>query len=425
MNKFARSPGNIFNSQLRSHKLGALASYFVVFVFAFTSLRGWVVLNLNVPPEVVYGFSSILIVVLAMYGYNCRFRIEDSSLSLLRYLLSVNILFGIYFIFVARLLGEVIDASIFYSYLLPYILFLFMRISKENLQVGFFLIFIGISFSVIDNFIISRTVSDSISYLMAYNAKLRPLVFDSLSRTGAYFRVGGYTGSYHDSANILGMLGSYYYVKFIIDKSRLKMIFASIALISLGAMTLTQSAANIILALFTCSMFTIYISAKKPTLSMGILLLTIAFLVTYFASIFPDVLIFTDRISADGDWDGITKDIGLGLILSPYFWIGHGYLAVSEGFGTEVAFLGGILRYGIVPACLLYSVLIYPVYVYFANKFRSFAQLPYLAAIVFGFFSLAHYGSLFRVTNIAIFYAMYALFFMNFISDKESKSKIS
>ena len=422
MNMIARSPGDIINSQFRPHKLGALASYFVIFVLAFTSLRGWVILNLKVSPEIVYGFSSMLIIALAMYGFNCRFRIRDRNLTLLRNLLTVNLFFGIYYIISAKLLGGSIDVTVFYLYFLPYILFLFLRISAEKLHVGLFLIFIGISFSVIDNFIISLTGADGLAYMEEYNAKLRPLVFDAMSRTGAYLRVGGYTASYHDSANILGMLGSYYYVKSIIDKSWLKII---IAIIALGAMTLTQSAANIILALLTCLMFSMYIVVKKPTVGIGIWLLTIAFIVTFIASKFPEMLVFSNRVGADGDWDNMNKNITLEIFLSPHFWIGHGYIADSEVVGTESAFLGGILQVGIVSACLLYWVLIYPAYVFFASKSRSFAPLPYLAAIVFGFLSLAHYGSLFRVTNIAIFYAMYALFFINVITDKESKWKIS
>ena len=190
-------------------------------------------------------------------------------------------------------------------------------------------------------------------------------------------------------------------------------------------MTLTQSAANIILALLTCLMFSMYIVVKKPTVGIGIWLLTIAFIVTFIASKFPEMLVFSNRVGADGDWDNMNKNITLEIFLSPHFWIGHGYIAVSEDVATESAFLGGILQVGIVSACLLYWVLIYPAYVFFASKSRSFAPLPYLAAIVFGFLSLAHYGSLFRVTNIAIFYAMYALFFINVITDKESKWKIS
>ncbi len=410
------------NNRSRPHKLGALASYFVVLVLVFTSLRGWVVLNLNAPTEVVYSFSSMLIIALAMYGFNCRFRIKDSNLTLLRNLLLVNLLLGIYYVIGTKLLGGAIEVSIFYLYILPYIVFLFLRISAKKLHVGLFFIFVGISFSVIDNFIISLTGADGLAYMEEYNTKLRPLVFDAMSRTGAYLRVGGYTASYHDSANILGMLGSYYYVKSIIDRSWLTII---IAMIALGAMTFTQSAANIILALFTCFMFTIYIAVKKPTVSTGILLLAIAVMVTFAISTFPELLVFSARIDADGDWDNMNKNITWEIFLSPHFWFGHGSIVSSESVGTEVAFLAGILQVGIVPACLLYWILIFPVYVFFARKSGSFALLPYLAAIVFGFLSLTHYGSLFRVTNIAIFYAMYALFFINVIADKESQLKIS
>lgn len=410
------------NSQSRPHKLGALASYFVVFVLAFISLRGWVVLNLNVPTEVVYGFSSMLIIALAMYGFNCRFRIKDSNLTLLRNLLIVNLLMGTYYIMSTKLLGGVVDISVMYMYVLPYIIFLFLRISAKKLHMGLFLIFVGISFSVIDNFRISLTGADGLGYLEEYNTKLRPLVFEAMSRSGDYFRVGGYTGSYHDSANILGMLGSYYYVKSIIDRSWLTIISAMIAL---GAMTFTQSAANIVLALFTCLIFTIYIAVKNPTFGTSILLLAIAVMVSFITSTFPEVLVFTDRVGADGDWEGMGNKLSIDVLFTPYFWVGYGYTAGSEFIKTEIGFLKGILELGLVPACLLYWILIYPAYIFVKSKSQSIAPLPYLAAIVFGFLSLAHYGSLFRSTNIAIFYAMYALFFINVIADKESKLKIS
>lgn len=417
----ASTPVNTIISQFRLHKLGVLASYFVVFVLAFTSLRGWAVLNLNVPPEIVYGFSSILLISLAIYGFNCRLRIKDSNLTSLRNLLIVNLLMGIYYIAGTKFLGGEIDISVLYLYVLPYILFLFLRISAKKLHVGLFLIFVGISFSVIDNFRIALTGADGLGYLEAYNTKLRPLVFGAMSRTGDYLRVGGYTGSYHDSANILGMLGSYYYVKSLTDKNWLAIMIAMIALL---AMTFTQSAANIILTFFTCLMFTIYLAVKKPTLGMGILLLAITFMVAFIGATFPEVLVFTGRIGAASDWEGMGNKLSLEVLLTPYFWLGYGYAAGSEFINTEIGFLKGILQLGLVPACLLYWILLYPAYVFLRSKSRSIAPLPYLAAIVFGFLSLAHYGSLFRVTNIAIFYAMYALFFISIITDKESNVKI-
>lgn len=420
-NMIASSQRSTVHGQSHPYKLGAFASYFVVFVLAFMSLRGWVVLNLNAPTEVVYGFSSVLLVALAMYGFNCRFRIKNRSLTLLRNLLMVNLLMGAYYAIGAKLLGGTIDISILNLYILPYIVFLFLRISAKKLHMGLFLIFAGISFSVIDNFMISLTGIDGLGYLEEYNTKLRPLVFEAMSRTGDYFRVGGYTGSHHDSANILGMLGLYYYVNFLNNRSWLTLI---IAMIALTAMTFTQSAANIVFALFTCFMFTIYIAVKKPTVGTSILLFVIAVIVLFIASIFPEVFVFADRLGSEGDWDGMRNKLSIDVLFTPYFWVGYGNTAGSEYIHTEIAFLKGILEMGLVPACLFYWILICPVYIFVKNKSQPIAALPYLAAIVFGFLSLGHYGSLFRSTNIAIFYAMYALFFISIIADKERQLKV-
>jgi hypothetical protein len=416
----ANIQSNKVNNQFPMPTLGRFFSWFVIFVFVLTSLRGWVVLNLNMPTELVYGFSSILVILLSLYGFNCRLRIKNTHLTSLRNLMLINVLFGCYYVMGTKLLGAVVDFSVLYMYLLPYMIFLFLRTSPDKIHIGFFLIFIGISFSVIDNFRISLSGADGLMYLEDYNRKLRPLIFEAMSRTGNYLRVGGYTGSYHDSANVLGMLGSYYYVKSIIDKRIFFMVIATIALV---AMMFTQSAANIIIALTTCLIFTTYIAIKKPFIGIWLLLLTFAIVMTLIVSIFPETLIFTNRIGEDGDWEGMTNKLGLEMLVSSSFWLGFGYSTGSEFIGTEVAFLKGIIELGVIPAGLLYWILIYPAYIFLSEKSPAFQALPYLAAIVFGFLSLAHYGSLFRVTNIAIFYAMYALFFMNIIVFKDAVSQ--
>ena len=411
---------NTIKNQFPIPRLGGFFSWFVIFVFVFTSLRGWVVLNLNMPTELVYGFSSMLIIVLAVYGFNCRLRIKYVHLTSLRNLLLINGLMGIYYVLGTKLLGGTVDVSILYIYLLPYIVFLFIRVPIDKLHTGLFLIFIGISFSVIDNFRISLSGADGLLYLEDYNVKLRPLIFEAMSRTRDYLRVGGYTGSYHDSANILGMLGSFYYINSILNRSMVHIIIAIVAFV---AMAITQSAANIVIALFTSFIFTIYIAAKKPTIRLWLLLLVIMVIVILIISIFPDILVFTDRLGAEGDWEGMGNKLGLEVLITPSFWVGFGYSTGSEFIRTEIGFLKGILEQGIIPACLLFWILIYPAYIFLRKKSQSFKSLPYLAAIIFGFLSLAHYGSLFRVTNIAIFYAMYALFFINVIVDNDDISE--
>lgn len=414
----ASEQSHVTNNQFFAHRIGVIGSWFVIFVFVFTSLRGWAVLNLALSAELVYGFSGALIIFLASYGFSCRFRIRDRRLTSLRNLLLINGLMGFYHVAGTKLLGGALDVSAVYTFLLPYIVFLFFRISVDKIHLGLFLILFGISFSVISCFIISISGDGGIVYLEEYNEKLRPLILGgNMSHTGDYLRVGGYTASYHDSANILGMIGSYYYIKSIINKSILYIIIATVAFF---AMMLTQSAANIILALITCIIFTIYIGIKKPTTGTWLIILIIAIVGTLIVSMFPEVLIFSKRVGEDGDWEGMAAKLGLDMLFNFSFWVGFGYSTGSEFVTTEVAFLKGILEHGIIPATLLYWILIYPVYVFIKSKSDSLELLPYLAAIVFGFISLSHYGSLMRVTNVAIFYAMYALFFIKLITDKNN-----
>jgi hypothetical protein len=399
-------------NQLTKHRLGPVASWLIVFVFAFSSLRGWTVLNLNLPTEFVYGFSSLLLILLALYGFNCRYRFNGRGLPCFRSLLLINTLMGIWYVLGTLLLGGVLDVSIFYIYLLPYIVFIFLRVSPSKLQLGFFLILVGISFSVIENYI-STLSGGGYAYLEEYNTKLRPLVFNALSHTGDYIRVGGYTASYHDSANILGMLCTYYYIGAIVDR---KIAYIALATIAFFAMTLTQSAANIVLALFTSLIFTIFIWGKKPTVKIAILLTAIFLIFALLVLMFPDVLVFTQRVSPEGDWDGMLNKLGLDILLTPSFWVGFGYSTGNEFVVTEVAFFKIILELGIIPASLFFFILSYPAYLVLKGKVDSLQLLPYLAALSFGFLSLLHYGSLLRVTNVAIFYAMYSLFLIRFIS---------
>jgi hypothetical protein len=409
---------NLESSKLTAHQLGLAGSWLVTFILAFTSLRGWAVLNLNISPELVYGFSSLLLIVMAVFGFNYRARIKDANLSSLKNLLLINGLFGFLYVIVAKLLGGAIDVSIFYLYLVPYVIYLFFRVSKNKIILGLNIIFLGITYSVINNFIISLSGVEGYDYLVEYNTKLRPLVFKAMSRTGEYLRASGYTASYHDSANILGMLTNFFYFRAVITISKGKMIYLGMALVAFIAMLFTQSAANILIALFTILVFSIYYLIKKKSLYTGIFILFTISIAYIISLLIPEVYIFIDRVSPDGDWVGMKKNIDIDILINPHFWFGHVYLGASEEYEVEVAFIKGIMQLGIIPACYLYLVLIYPLYVYVTNKTCSFTLLPYLAAIVFGFLSLAHYGSLFRITSIVVFYAMYALFFITMNDEK-------
>ena len=152
--------GDFTNGPFAAHRIDIVSSWLAIFILAFASLRGWVVLNLSLPPEIIYSFSSLSVIVLAAYGFNCRSRVKDIHLTVLRQLLLINGLFGFFYVFEVILLGGAIDFSVFYSYLVPYIVFLFFKISKNKIIFILNIVFIGISFSVISNFIISLNCAD-------------------------------------------------------------------------------------------------------------------------------------------------------------------------------------------------------------------------------------------------------------------------
>jgi hypothetical protein len=258
--------------------------------------------------------------------------------------------------------------------------------------------------------VVSLTGDAGYDYLIDYNLKLRPDVFQALSRTGEYFRAGGYTGSYHDSANILGMLGSYYLINGLVGR---KLLGIAIGVLVISIMTLTQSTANIVLALINCSLFTIYIVFRERSTFHFCLFMALASVLLFGSYYIPELNIFTRRLGPGADYEGMLAALSVDMLFSPFLWIGHGYAVESAYIKTEVALLKGFLELGVVHALLLNAILTYPLYLFMRNKSRDLFALPYLAAVVFGFISLVHYGSLFRSTNIAVFYAMYALAMMH------------
>jgi hypothetical protein len=384
-----------------------MRAYFIVLIFIFASIRGFFIINIQLPSDIIYNISSALILLLGIWGFNRRSEFFGNSMVIPKTLVNINFVFGIFFIAGNFLLGGRFNVAFLYTYLVPYVIFLFISIPQEKFKIGFLVIACVTSYSIIINFLEAHYGAGGLQYLLDYQEILRPSDVPVISRTGDFYRIGGYTGSYHDSANLLGMLLTYYFVNFLVSKKKYNLIITVLALVSL---LMTQSGSNIVMALLVCFIATFYIY------SSNISLLTInmfaAALFFYILNLFnPDILIFTDRIGYDGDWAGMLNMLGLDLLLTPYFWVGFGSSVGSNFMSTEIAYIKLILDMGIFSAVILFFLLIYPVFFFIKKEGGQFQLLPPLAAILFGFLSLAHYGSLFRSTNVLVFYSMYALFF--------------
>jgi len=383
-----------------------IAVFALCFLVVFFSLRGWFVLTLNIPTSIVYPLSSMFMMGMSCYSFINTQIFKDNNLLFLKKIFLVNIFFGMYFFFTEAILG-IFDISLFYIFIAPYLFFLFIRIPIIYLKGSIFIIASGISYSILQNYY-NVVTGSGYEYISQYNMMLRPELGEfNVSTSGDFIRIGGYTGSYHDSAQILGMITSFLYTYFLINKT---VKYLALSIITFFCLLLTLSAANILITIFCCVLATFYFLSLKKSLVVYVFVI-LCFFTFYIASqYFPILTAFVDRLNTQ-DTEGMYNGLSLDMFGSLFFWIGHGYPFNSEFLITEVAFIKCFHQFGLVTSLLIFTLLFYPIWFYFRNPRILLTSLPYLAPIVFGFLSLLHYGSLFKITNIAVFYLFYALFF--------------
>ena len=394
-------------------KTGLFWSSLIGFLLVMGSVRGALVIHFDLPPIFVYRVCALLLIILAIYGFMIKGRYKSQDLIILRNFMKLNIFLGLVYVVINTILGIVPSIGLLYLLLPPYIVFLFLRVPTNYLNISIVIITLAISFSVISNFIDTQSGQDGIQKVFDYNKKLRPDVFVELSRTVDFVRVSGYTGSYHDSAHILGMLVSFFLIKFYIRKTFYNLALFLFAMLSL---TLTQSAANIVIAIATLLIFSMYILVRKKQFMIFLYLVIAVISIILLIAWYGDLMgIFTQRIGRDGNWSGMLAHLDLASFISniQYFIVGHARAFGSDMINVEIGMIRIALQLGIVHAAIFFGILVFPLFQFFKSKNVCYEALPSLAAITFGFMSLLHYGSLIRVTSIFLFYAFYAVCLAN------------
>jgi hypothetical protein len=397
-------------------RLNSLWCSLITLVVIAGSIRGIIVINSDISTRTVYLTTAAALLMLAIYGYLKRGAYKDASLVLLKTLLKLNMLLGIVNVAIDLFLGAPFELSMFYIYLPPYIIFLLLRMPTFYLNVAITIVSIAISYSVFDNFMETMKGPAGYANVSAYNLKLRPDLFEGLSHTGEFYRAAGYTGSYHDSANILGMAVSFFFIRFLLSR---KMLDLGLSLFAMLSLTLTQSAANIVAAIFTLVIFTGYALYRNRKTSSYVYFLLGVIGIILLIMVFGDVMsIFTERVGGGGDWEGMTTHLDKNSLLSsvPFMLIGHAAAFSSKASDVEISHLKIVYQLGIIHAAILFWILLYPVIRFVKIRLINLDALPSVAAIFFGFVSLLHYGSVFRVTSIFLFYSFYAMCLINIIN---------
>jgi hypothetical protein len=378
-----------------------------------SSVRGILVVTLDFNPNFVYISIVIIMILVSYFGYLSKKFYSTKDFILLRNILKFNLIFGIVNIFIDLFLGVTPYYGIIYLFIAPYIVFIFLQVSYRYLHVSVAIITCLISYSVLGNFLDSISGAEGLQKIHDYNLALRPDSFQSLGRTGQYFRPSGYTGSYHDSANILGMAVVYFFSRLILKRRIVDFLIFVFAMISL---LLTQSAANIIITIGVLIIFSIYMFIKlKGILNFKLIvaLSLCTYLLWYEYSEYLGV--FIDRINYAGAWDGMMTlpdnnqqdSFIFTRLLATIF--GHAVIFEIEDIFTEIGFYGTILQLGIFHAVIFFSVMLFPLWKFIKHKAVCFEAIPPLAAVMFGFISLLHYGSVTRVTSVFLFYAFFSM----------------
>jgi hypothetical protein len=414
---------NLYSTKIKKEYF---SSILIAILLVVASVRGIFVINLNIPASIVYVFTSILMLLLSIYGTLICRNFKEPQYKKLFFLLKLNTLFFLLYILLELLLGQGFDFSVQYYFIAPFSVFVFYRLKETHFYYAIIIIAFLIGYSVLDNFFESLTGENGVDSVLQYHIKLRPDIFENLSRTGDFFRVGGYTGSYHDSANILGMLSTYFFILFI---AKGKIIDLVIFLFAIFSLTITQSAANIIITILSILLFsllTIYYSNKAKNI---IYFLVILLFLLIFMNYFGDIMkIFTLRLNKEeGDWEGMNNSLNLKTLLQStiFFIFGHSLAFSAQITKTEVSFLKQIVQFGLIQSLIHFSILVYPFYIIQKLKIKLInlnkELWPLLATLFFGFFSMIHYGSLMRITSIFLFYSIASQIYVIIHNDLNKK----
>jgi hypothetical protein len=399
-------------------------------VLIITSLRGAFILFLGLPtyPLTFFSFTLLSIIILGYKSTLISFFKNPGRLSFLLKLIIINLFLGFIWLLADITYGDIIGSiSTYLTYfIIPLSVFTFINLNSVKLHkiISFVSFFVAIS--CIIGFIIMNIFPGP---PFGYEVMRIPLTQISpggetapISHIGSLYRSHGITGHYHDSGNLLAMSSVYLmgYIFFI----RKNILIVMTTLVSIIGLITTLSTANIIvsaLGIFIVAFFKI----DKKIFGRFILLFLVSFSMIFIFTTYLDydwIGVFFEQLNPSGEkmtnMAEFGTSSGLENIISIFF--GHGMNSgISDLAGiTEIGLISMVLNFGILLFIPVFIILAYPIYLFIkSNKnARSKMWVPFVAFCT-GLISLWHYGSVFRSTNIFIFYAFSSMVFKVYLEN--------
>lgn len=393
-----------------------------IFAVGFVPVRGLLVLLLNNHSftSLIYSATLAAILLISLVGIKLSFSSRDLNFpGVVSKLLLTNLVLYLVWLLPVLVINPIIDwvtAPVYLAFM-PYLVYLFRLVKVETMTKIIAFVTIIISLSVIWDFVEMNIMLDRYDIAFARQELLRPDNFEAIGRNEALIRPNGLTGSRpHDASNLLAMFFVFWVVKYFFVKTGNRFFTLFLILLSGVSMLATQVASNIIASFLVLALVLPYGFSKQPKNIpyLGIFITTILLIYVFgsYPLLFDALMSGFQRAGSEGDWEGITIFQLNGITdLIITFFLGHAgsFHLFHAAEVTEFAIIRMIFEQGIIHFIVLMLLFCYPYKLFVRNRKKiQPIVLPFVAGFSVGLVSLWHYGSVFRITNGVIFWAMWA-----------------
>ena len=419
------------STQLKATKFGISIGLIILIA---SLLRGFVPLLIGdfiETKNIYYTISGLTL----LYSSYLIITIQKSIIPIrLIYLLVLNLLFFVFWI----LVDYFSNPFYFFSMaIFPFLMANYCLVPSSAFNKVIFLLVPVITGAVIfDYFLINSGLFEN-GYEI--REKLRLLIIsdehapthtrnisNNLMRTT--YRAVGLTGEEHETASILVMLGAFL---LSINNNSLKAQYRFLLIILVYAsLILTASGVNVVIG-FLSSLFIILYKLKY--LSKSFIFIRLSFsviLVLIFFSLFPGFLdVIAIPISRVTNTNSLyyifSQQVDINLfneLLSVI--LGHTRSLNIAQFGiiSEFAFVRAAFQSGLLLFFVTSTIWFFPLILFLrTDESTKQKMFPYIASIAAGLLTLLHYGTLFRTTNIVLFYAFFGMSIRLYVLSKNYK----
>ena len=419
--------------------------YFWSFVVILASIRGAFVYHLRLPPDKIYAITGILLIGFGLLSLRSMLVSRgDRGLVMLRKAIKINTLFVGFYMLVSMLSISLKEYSMAYLFAIFPIMFSLIKYDKRLLSGIVYTVTFVTAIGVV--YFYSIGVNYGFSAVKEAHSLLRDEFF--FSRIDDNLLPGGYQGSHHDAANILVMCAVFFLSKALLEQSPFKRaLYSAVYVFVLFSILLTGSVTNTIV-MMSASSIALMVYARKRPYAIILIICCLFFAMPSILQSLSDYLYFYEKANYDQAslaGRGMYNSLDINSILGSFHSIlfGFGFVIRAPMVDSEIAFIKILIQVGIMPFILIMFICFSPFYYIHKYKVNIQAQarplsfdtsyisiterlkiartqrlrLMLAAMPVFaGTMTLLHYGSLFRITSVALFCVMLSLFFKEYFA---------